>query len=136
MVFGNCNKNAHIQVQIEGVILERVHETKFLGIIIDNRNCWKPHITHVQTKLSKNISVLAKVKHILNNKSLHILYNSLVSPYLTHCSLIWGNTYKSSLQLYRLQKQAIRIIHNVSLYKHTNQLLLKTYEDAVEFKIA
>ncbi len=59
MLFGNCNRSEHIQVQIEGVNLERVYENKFLGVIIDDRICWKPHIRHIQTKLSRSISVLS-----------------------------------------------------------------------------
>lgn len=35
---------------------------------------------------------------MLDQKSLPILYNSLVLPYLTYCVEVWGNTYPSSLQ--------------------------------------
>ncbi len=139
MIFGKCKKSEHIQVQIEGV--ERVYENKFLGVITDDRICWKPHIKHIQTKLSRSISVLSKVKHFLNNKSLHILYNPLILPYLNYCSEIWGNTYKSSLQpLCILQKRDIRIIHNVDYCEHTNQLFIQSktlkFLDLVEFKTA
>ena len=125
MIFGNCKKSENIEVQIEGVNLERVYENKFLGVVIDDKICWKPHIKHIQTKLSRSISVLCKAKHFLNNKSLHIRYNSLILPYLYYCSEIWVNTYKSSLQpLCILQKRAIRIIHNVTYHEHTNQLFI------------
>ena len=141
MIFGNCKKSENIEVQIEGVNLERVYENKFLVAIIDDKICWKPHIKHIQTKLSRCISDLCKAKHFLNNKSLHILYNSLILPYLYYCSEIWGNTYKSSLQpLCILQKRAIRIIHNVTYHEHTNQLFIQSktlkFPDLVEFKTA
>lgn len=46
MVFVNCKSNhqAQIQIQIEGFNLNRVHENTFLGVIIDEKICWKPHI--------------------------------------------------------------------------------------------
>ena len=140
MVFGNCHKDDQIQVQIEGVTLEMVNDNKFLGVIINEKICWKPHIKDLENKLSKSISVMAEVKHILNNKSLHILYNSLVLLYLTSCSEVWGVNYKSSLQpLSLLQKRAITIIHYVSFYEHTNPLFLKSkilkFEDLVEINI-
>ena len=69
MVFGNCHKDGQIQVQIEGVTLERVYDNKFLGVIIDDKICWKRHIKHLQNELSESISVLDKDKHLLNNNS-------------------------------------------------------------------
>lgn len=127
MLFGKYKTNTQIQVQINGVHIERVFENKFLGVIIDDKICWKPHIKHVQSKLSRSISVLAKAKHILDQKSLHILYCSLVLPYLDYCAEIWGNTYKSTLQpLCILQKRAVRIVHNVGFREHTNLLFVKS----------
>uniref|UniRef100_A0A8C6T7P7 Reverse transcriptase domain-containing protein n=1 Tax=Neogobius melanostomus TaxID=47308 RepID=A0A8C6T7P7_9GOBI len=52
MIFGNCNSNAQEAIQIEGVVIERVHEIKFLGVIIDDRITWKAHIKYISTKIS------------------------------------------------------------------------------------
>lgn len=80
MLFGNHRINEQVQIQIDGVQIERVHENKFLGVIIDEKISWKPHIIHIQTKLSRSISVLNKAKQVLDHKSLHILYCSIVLP--------------------------------------------------------
>lgn len=40
MLFGNCNMNIQVNIQIDGVIIARVHENKFLGVIIDDRISW------------------------------------------------------------------------------------------------
>ena len=82
MIFGNRKSINQAQLQIEGVNIERVYEMKFLGVIIDDKICWNSHIKCIQPKLSRSISVLAKAKHILDYKSLHILYCSMVLPYL------------------------------------------------------
>lgn len=66
-----------VLLQINGFNIEKVNENKFLCVIIDDKICSKSHIKHIQTKLSRSISVLTKVKHILNCKSFHILYCSL-----------------------------------------------------------
>ena len=116
-----------------------MHENKFLGVIIDDRINWKAHSKHVQNKLSRSISVLSKAKNMLDHKSLHILYCSLVLPYLNYCAEIWGNTYKCTLQSISLmQKRAIRIIHNAGYTEHTNALFLKSktlkFTDLVQFQ--
>lgn len=49
-------------------------QNKFLGTIIDNKLTWKTHIREIQSKKSKSIAIIKKAKHVLNYKSLHILY--------------------------------------------------------------
>lgn len=96
---------------INDVEIERVSEIKFLGVIIDNKLCWKPHITYIKAKMSKSIAILYKVKDLLNQKSLYTLYCSVVVPYITYCVEVWGNTYKTNTNpIVMLQKRAIRIV--------------------------
>ena len=39
MIFGNKKINPQRQLQIEGVHIERVHEIKFLGVMINEKIC-------------------------------------------------------------------------------------------------
>lgn len=56
------------------------------------------------------------------------MYNSLILPYLTYCVEVWGNSYKSNTELiYKLQKKAIRFVHNVGYKEYTNPLFLKSH---------
>ena len=141
MLFGNYKISTQALIQVDGVNIERVHENTFLGIILDEKITWKSHTKHIQNKLSRSISVLSKAKHFLDHKSLHILYNSLILPYLNYCAEIWGNTFKCTLQpLSILQKRAIRIIHNTGYRVHTNPLFLQSktmkFTDLVHFHTA
>ena len=125
MLFGNCNLNNDINVKIDGVNIERVQVNKFLGVTIDHKLSWKPHIKHGKSKLSRSISVLCEAKHILDQKSFHILYCSMILPYINYCVEVWGNTSKISLlPLVTLQKQAISIINKAGYYDHNNLLFL------------
>lgn len=127
MIFDNSKSRQSFQLKIENVEIERVYEMKFLGVIIDDKICLKSHIKYIQTKLSRSISILAKAKHILDCRSLYILYCSLVLPYLMYCVEVWGNTYQSALQsLFILQKRAIRIIHKTGYLEPTNSLFLQS----------
>uniref|UniRef100_A0A3B3B509 Reverse transcriptase domain-containing protein n=1 Tax=Oryzias melastigma TaxID=30732 RepID=A0A3B3B509_ORYME len=122
MVFGN-NKNELIQFEINGVKVEVVHENRFLGVIIDDKMSWKPHIKQIQNKVSRSLAILNNVKHLLNYKSLHMLYCSLILPYFSYCAEIWGNNYITSIKpLIVLQKRAIRVIHKAGYYDHTHPL--------------
>jgi len=95
MVFSNKEINNEIRITINENALERVNHIKFLGVIIDCKITCKPHIVNVQKKVSKLIAILYKLQYILNKNALHLLYSSLVTPYLTYGIEIWGNTYKT-----------------------------------------
>lgn len=141
MLFGNRKTDTQVKVMINNVKIERVYENTFLGVILDHKICWKPHIKYVRTKVAQSIGVMGKARHVLSKKALFILYCSLVMPYLNYCVEVWGNTYKTTLQtLSTIQKRAIRIVNKVGYHEHTNLLYLKLhtlkFNDLVKFKTA
>ena len=139
MIFGNIKTSQDINIRINNELVNRAYSNKFLGVIVDDKLCWREHIHYVKTKLSKNIAILYKVKYKLSCEVLRSLYCTLILPYLTYCVEIWGNTYKSNLiSIEKLQKRAIRIISGVSFLEHTSPLfknfkLLKFF-DLVHFQ--
>jgi len=63
------------------------------------------------------------LQYILNKNALHLLYSSLVTPYLTYGIEIWGNTYKTRTNpIFLLQKKVIRLI-NYAPYNSPSNLL-------------
>ena len=70
---------------------------KYLGIIIDSNLNWKSRVNYISTKIKRNISILSKIGHCVNLKTLKNLYNSLIYLFLIYGITAWGNTYKSTL---------------------------------------
>lgn len=126
VMFGKHKENPNLFITIDDIIIEKVPEIKFLGLIIDETLSWKPHITHIQKKVSKDISIVNKAKFVLHYNALRLLYFSLVFPYLTYVIEVWGNNYKSSRHPVILQKRAVRIIHKAEYLEHTNRLFLQS----------
>ena len=58
--------------------LERKEYIKYLGVMIDNHLSWKHHINYVALKISRNIGILAKLRHFVPPKTLFGIYNSLI----------------------------------------------------------
>ena len=140
MLFGK-NKNKNCIIKIKDKEIERVYVTKFLGVQIDDNFNWKNHIKVVTGKLAKSMSIIYRAKSKLNSSSLYTLYCSLFLPYLTYCSEIWGNTYKSNIQpIVKYQKKVIRLICNASYLEHTNPMFLNCkllkFVDIVKLKTA
>lgn len=127
ITFRNVKRNEDLQITIDDVQIEKVSEIKFLGIKIDNKLSWKPHIRYIKSKISRCLSVINKAKPYLDVNSLRTLYCSLVLPYLSYCAEVWGNTYQSNLNpLVILQKRAVRIIHKVGFLDHTHDLFIQS----------
>ena len=85
------------ELKINGHVIERVSQTIFLGITIQENLSWIPHIQSITTKISKNIGIIAKSRHSLDRSTLSVLYNSLILPYLQYCTIIWGSSYTTHL---------------------------------------
>ena len=94
-----------INISLNDHQITQIKHTKFLGVYIDERLNWEEHVKQLSTKLSKNIDVLLRSKLHLTTKLLHLVYNSLILPYLTYCNLIGSCASPSTInRIVTLQK--------------------------------
>ena len=90
------------------------NETKFLGVIIDNKLNWSPHIMHISKKIAEGIGIILKARKVFDNETLFSLYYTFIYPYLNYCIHVWGKAYDTHLHhLIVLQNKAIRIINGI-----------------------
>ena len=68
-------------IEIDNIPITRVHFTKFLGVIIDDKLSWSNHITNITKTISRNTGVLSKLRIFLPSSILSSLYNTLILPY-------------------------------------------------------
>ena len=66
--------------------------------------------------------MIIKLKHLIPQKTLLTIYNSLILPHINYCILAWGH---DSNRILKLQKNAIRIIAQVSFYTHSDPIFEK-----------
>ena len=105
--------NIGTQITINNTDILRVNETKFLGVIIDDKLTFQQHIKQTENKISKGLYALRTIKNILPKKHLKLIYHALISPHLSYGIPFWHNSTKQHLhRLTILQKKAIRIITN------------------------
>ena len=128
MIFKSRQNRHHpdVQLSLNSCSIERVNETVFLGVILDETLSWKSHISHVANKISKLIGIIFRSSFYLLGTSLRILYYSIIYPYLEYCNLVWASTYSSNLCcIVLLKKRAIRILNESEFYAHTDPLFTK-----------
>ena len=74
----NSTLQDDIDIILDDTKLQRVTQTKFLGVIIDDNFTWKSHIEGISKTISRNIGVINKVKLFMPNRILQSLYCTLV----------------------------------------------------------
>ena len=122
ILFSNKNvKKFKGQIKIDSTEVDRVENTKFLGINIDEKLNWKDQILHIENKVSRGIGLMYRSKGRLDSKSLLMLYSAVILPYLHYCAEIWGNTYDCRIdKLIKLQNQAMRLIGSLKYRDSTS----------------
>jgi len=101
-------------------------DLKYLGVLLDNKLSWKPHVQKVKTQLSRACGILSKLKHYTTLPALKVVYKSLIHPYLNYSILNWGRASNATIQpLTKLQNKPIKIINPInsgSLEEHFQRL--------------
>ena len=92
MVFHTAQKRVDYPViKLNNVVIERVSQFNFLGVILNSRLKWDKHIAHISLKFSRVSCVLFRLKHIYLQEVLPTLYNTLILPHINYFILVWGS---------------------------------------------
>ena len=97
---------------------------KFLGIYIVKHLTWSQHVDQLCTSISKYVFAINRVRYILPYDALRSLYFYLIQSRLQYGIEACGNS-NSMHKLLRVQKRAIRVIHNTKYRHHTDPLFKK-----------
>ena len=108
MTFGTNNT---INLKLNDVIIPEVKELKILGVIFDNRLSFEKHIDSLSLKTSRMTGIIKRVRYLLPDFSLILLYKSLIESNLRYFCTIWRFTYESHInQLFKQQRIIAKII--------------------------
>ena len=135
MYFKNIHSKyaPYFNILIDDMPIIEKEVTTFLGVMIDSNLTWNSHINNICMLVSRGIGILYKLKYCLSQKSLFMLYNSLILSHISYCNIVWGNSNKMKIMLiYRLQKKALRICTHSYYIAHTDPIFyeLKTLQIA------
>ena len=101
----------------------RKTETKFLGLIIDEKITWGPHAQSVWGKISRVSGIIGKIKGHMTSNSLKTIYYALVYPNIQSGIVFWGTVSKFRFnKIFRVQKKVIRYIAGVRRLEHTDPI--------------
>ena len=99
---------------------------------IDNKLQWNTHINNIKLRLSKGVSMLAKIRHYVPKTVLRSLYFTFVNAHIDY-NLNWGIAPLANIEIInRKTRKAIRLIsfkpyheEPIPLFKHHSILPLE-----------
>ena len=78
--------------------ITRVVETKYLGVLLDEKLSWKPHIGHLLARLRNAMAVISRLRRAAGVKTAVAAYKALVESHIRYCILSYMSTYQISIE--------------------------------------
>ena len=98
--------NTTLKILSNNDIVDRIINTKFLGVIIDRKLNWAAHILYIKSKISKSIGIQVKIRKCIQNNTMRNMYFTFIYQYLIYCIEVWGNAHQTHLDpLIKIQKK-------------------------------
>jgi hypothetical protein len=91
-------------VTLFGEPIEWVETTRYLGVTLDKRLAWSPHIVHVRNRTAQRICMLGPLlnrKSDLSVRNRVLLYKQLIRPMMDYACPAWRSAARSHVR--RLQ---------------------------------
>lgn len=99
--------------QINNVELEVVNEYKYLGVTMTSNLTWNKHIQNITSSALRRLWLLRHRLQHCTSRTKTVAYTTLVRPLLEYADVVWDpHTKTDSAMLERVQKKALRFIHN------------------------
>ena len=139
MIFSNSKIKGFVGLKLDDCTIERKTSVKLLGVTIDEKFTFVPHIDMLYQKLNGGKFALMSTKKLLSPSVKLRIYNSFILSHLQYGCEIWG-PYLSKTRINKLQcfqNNCIRLILNLdnraSIKNEYSRLKILKIEDLVKY---
>ena len=103
----NDSTKKHFEIKLQQNVLNRVRNVKYLGMLIDDRLNWDPHIKQLSLQLSKSSAIIYRLRNFVDSETLKLLYYCLIYSRVQYGIILWGTA------IYTRQKEIVLRLHNI-----------------------
>ena len=108
----------HINFRINGQKIIPFDSVKYLGLTLQSDLHWKTHLTSLEKKLSRSISLLSKINYV-PKFLLKTIYYSIFNSHLIYGCEVWGQN-QNNVLVHRLQKLQEKAVCLINFETNTN----------------
>lgn len=133
--FTRKNRSIASEYFIDGKALQEVDKIKDLGIIVDRKLTFLPHIDDIVKRSSRMLGFIIRNSKIFKRSQTRItLYNALVRSLLEYCPVVWRPHYAThTLRIERVQKL---FLWHLSYFEKIGKKKLSYNEKLKHFKMS
>ena len=103
--------------------IKQVRHTRCLGVKLDDKLCWSPHVSEISKSFVQKLNLLKALRFLPQPVRLDF-YFKVIMPSVTYGLLIWGSCNKTLMDsLQRIHFRAARIIYNLPWDTPRNHLI-------------
>ena len=112
-----------IFVTVGSTKIYNIDTVKLLGILLDSKLSFRPHVSNICKKVSQKTRALARIRSCLSQSQANILFNSYIISHFNYCSLVWMFCDKTSHNLLlTTYRRALSVRYNDFSLKDCNFL--------------
>ena len=124
------------EIVVAGANLKPVAAIKSLGVTLDSRLTFTPHVTAVCKACNYHIWALRHMRHLLTPDVANTLACSIVGARIDYCnSILYGASTSSITKLQRLQNSLARVVMQQPRRTHAEPLLQSLHRLPVEHRV-
>ena len=118
----------NLNLVIDGSVFRRVKTTKFLGVLMDDKLSWKPHIEALNCKLKSACGRIYRIKNCLPAELYKQIYQTLFESHLTFAISVWGGVSHRTIEpIFVTQKRCIRMLFgDTEAYQNKSKTCART----------
>ena len=98
----------NLEIKLNGNALDKVTSIRFLGVTIHEHLTWKSHMELLLKKIRMGRGIMQKIKPYLDQKSLQLLYYSMIQSHFQYCISSW--CFNNKTLIHRLQNTTNKVI--------------------------
>ena len=111
-------KKINASYNLEGTVLDKIENTKYLGVTITNDLKWNTHVTNICTKANRTLGFLRSNLSACPHDVTESAYKGLVHPVLGYGSSVWDpSSILLQVSLEKVQKMAARFVTGNYIYE-------------------
>ena len=113
IAFSNKRNPIEFNYSVDGFALVSVNEVRDLGVTLDSRLSFQPHISNIMNKSYRNLGfILRLTKDFWNLKCIKYLYFALVRSVLEFASIIWNPRWLTQTgEIEKIQRKFTRVLN-------------------------
>ena len=113
MIFSRSEENFTTRLSVKGSVLERVRESKILGLLISDTLSWSRNCTEICKQAYSRLAMITRLKYVgVAIEDLLDIYTLFIRSVTEYCSVVFHSrlTHEQSDKLERIQKTCLKVI--------------------------